>query len=177
MARFYEYLVSSFPMLNFGMKPPFSFQEFLARCKIFIPENDYLVLEKLPGAEDYGKLCCGQALIEEWVSFDRALRNEVAKIRAERGHLDAQAHTRGDTSSGVFLAQQVTSIYRTPSLIDVEIAFDQLRWKALDDLAAGHYFDLEALIVYAYKLLILLRWEKIRLADKTDLLNKALDLN
>ena len=56
--------------------------------------------------------------------------------------------------------------YRTPSVIEAERAIDQERWRALDDIALGHYFDIDALIVYAYKLKILERWETIRVADK-----------
>ena len=50
---------------------------------------------------------------------------------------------------------------------------DQARWAKLDELSFGHYFDLEALIIYAYKLRLLERWEKIRTADKERLLENA----
>jgi len=41
-------------------------------------------------------------------------------------------------------------------------------------LSTGHYFDLDLLITYAYKLLILQRWENIREADKKILLEQSL---
>jgi hypothetical protein len=59
------------------------------------------------------------------------------------------------------------------SLPDAELALDELRWKKLEDLAAGHYFDLDLLITYGYKLLILGRWEGIRTAEGHILLEQA----
>jgi hypothetical protein len=44
----------------------------------------------------------------------------------------------------------------------------------LEELATGHYFDLVFLITYAYKLMILQRWENIRSADGMILLEQAL---
>ena len=49
-----------------------------------------------------------------------------------------------------------------------------MRWKALEELSTGHYFDLDLLITYAYQLLILQRWENIRSADGKTLLAQSL---
>jgi len=38
------------------------------------------------------------------------------------------------------------------SLADAEKTLDEIRWKALEEFATGHYFDLAVLITYAYKL-------------------------
>ena len=45
----------------------------------------------------------------------------------------------------------------------------------MDELATGHYFDLDFLISYALKLLILERWERINSADKPRLLEEVLN--
>jgi hypothetical protein len=60
------------------------------------------------------------------------------------------------------------------SVLDAEKILDETRWKALEELATGHYFDLDFLITYSSKLLILQRWENIRSADGTILLEQAL---
>lgn len=46
----------------------------------------------------------------------------------------------------------------------------------LDELAGNHYFDFDALVAYAYKLLILQRWETIQRAEGITLLHEALGL-
>jgi hypothetical protein len=61
-----------------------------------------------------------------------------------------------------------------PSLLEAEQYVDSVRWQKLDDLCLGHYFDLDALIVYALKLLILLRWEAVSKVDSRELLEKTL---
>jgi hypothetical protein len=48
MGNFYIYLVSSLPALMFGMKPPFSYQNFLKRCEKLIPDGDIGTLAAIP---------------------------------------------------------------------------------------------------------------------------------
>lgn len=176
MAQFYPYLIPSLPVLHFQSAPPFSFADFLERCRKLVPDKDCAVLENLPLSQDYGKRSLVNALVEKWVAFDTNLRNEMVKIRAARRHLDPAPYLRPGSAEEAFMAQEAVNIHRRPSPQEAETMFDQLRWKALDDLSAGHYFDLEALIVYVYKLLILERWAKIRAADKAALLEKTLEL-
>jgi hypothetical protein len=61
------------------------------------------------------------------------------------------------------------------SLADAEKTLDEIRWKALEEFATGHYFDLAVLVTYAYKLLILQRWENIRSAHGSILLEHVLE--
>lgn len=42
--------------------------------------------------------------------------------------------------------------------LEKEIQLMQLQWRKLEALASGHHFDLEALIIYKIKLMILDRW-------------------
>jgi hypothetical protein len=51
---------------------------------------------------------------------------------------------------------------------------DEARWRMLEELCVGHYFDLDFLIIYALKLLILERWQRIRTADGGRLLEEVL---
>jgi hypothetical protein len=98
----------------------------------------------------------------------------LVKIRASRKHIDPAVYLRTDGYRGSSLAPLVNAANTNTSILDGEKTLDEIRWKALDELATGHYFDLELLITYACKLLILQRWENIRSADKTILLEKAL---
>lgn len=177
MPQFYAYLISSFPMLHFGMSPPFTFEEFLVRCRGFVPQEDLMLLENLPRPCDYGKGNFKCELLEQWVDFDTALRNEMSKIRSAYKHIEAAAYLRQGEDAGIFLAHEALTIHRIPSLIEAEKSFDQLRWKTLDDLSAGYFFSLANLIAYAYKLMILLRWEKINRTDKAKILEKTLKFN
>jgi len=174
MADFYPYLVASLPMLYFGMKPPFSFEQFLEVCRPFIPENDFHLLRALPKPEHYAGHDTNHWFIQKWIAFDCALRNELVRTRAVKKHVEPVMYLRPDRYKGSSLAPAISAATINTTIIDAEKSLDETRWKALDDLATGHYFDLAALITYAYKLLILNRWENIRSADGSILLGQAL---
>ena len=174
MADFYPYLIASLPMLHFGMKPPFSFERFLEVCCPLIPEKDFQLFRTLPQPEQYFEKGKRHPIIQKWIEFDVALRNELVRIRAPKKHIEPATYLRTDSYSGSSLAPAVMAANIHTSVLDAEKTLDETRWKALEELATGHYFDLAVLITYAYKLLILQRWENIRSADGTILLEQAL---
>jgi hypothetical protein len=174
MADFYPYLIASLPMLHFGMKPPFSFERFLEVCCPLIPKKDFQRLRTLPQPEQYFEKGTRHRIIQKWIEFDVALRNELVRIRATKKHFEPATYLRPCGYSGSSLAPAVMAANLTTSVLDAEKTLDETRWKALEELATGHYFDLDFLITYAYKLLILQRWENIRSADGTILLEHAL---
>ena len=175
MADFYPYVIASLPMLHPGMKLPFSFERFLEVCREFIPEKDFQLLSNLPQPEQYFAKGKSHRIIQKWIEFDVALRNELVKVRATRRHLEPATYLRPDGYSGSSLAPVVIAANINTSILDAEKTLDETRWKALEELATGHYFDLDFLITYAYKLLILQRWENIRSADGRILLEQALE--
>jgi hypothetical protein len=174
MADFYPYLIASLPMLHFGTKPPFSFERFLEVCRQFIPKKDFQLLSTLPQPEQYFEKGKRHPIIQRWIEFDGALRNELVRIRATKQHIEPAPYLRPGGYSGSSLAPAVMAANIATSVLDAEKTLDETRWKALEELATGHYFDLDLLITYANKLLILQRWENIRSADKTILLEQAL---
>lgn len=174
MADYYPYLIASLPMLHFGMKPPFSYEQFLEISHQFISEKDFQLLKNLPNPEKYPAEAKRPRIIQNWIQFDTALRNEVVKIRAKKKHVEPAKYLHPDEYSGPSLAPVVATITMSSSVLDVEKALDEARWRVLDELATAHYFDLELLITYAYKLLILQRWENIRSAAGPKLLEAAL---
>jgi hypothetical protein len=176
MADFYPYLVSSLPMLHFDMKPPFSFDRFLEMCCPLIPEKDCQLLRAVPQPGQYLEKGTRPPVVQRWVDFDVALRNELVKIRAAKKHLDPTAYLRPGGSDTSSIAMAVLAGNTTASPLDAEKALDESRWKALENIATGHYFDLDFLITYACKLLILERWEKIQSADGSILLEQVLQL-
>lgn len=171
MPNLYYYLIASLPMLHFAVKPPFSFKEFLQRCRECIPEKDVEVLEDLTLEGSKAK---ERLIIKDWLSFDAMLRNELVKLRASRKKIDPTKYLRPDGYAGASISQIALAAQRNPSPIEAERILDMERWNFLEGLSLGHHFDLDFLIIYAYKLLILGRWERINSADKSALLEEAL---
>ena len=177
MASYYIYLISSLPMLHFLSRPPFTFERFLEICKDYIPEKDFFVLSNLAQVQDYTQRIQARPVIRQWVAYDTALRNELVKVRSSRKHIEATAYLRPEGYVGPSLASVALAAYRNPSIIEAEKFLDEQRWNTLEELAFGHYFDLDFLVIYAYKLLILGRWERVRSADAGALLEKTLQFN
>jgi len=161
-------------MLHFGRKPPFSFGEFLRLCQGLIPAQHLEILKNASLSGDYAYR--GSATLEKWQEFDTKLRNELVKIRASRKKLDPQQYLRRMKDGYVEpdIAHLAMSAHKNPSLLEAEKTLDLERWRRLEALAEGHYFDLDFLIVYAHKLLLLERWERINQADKPRLVEEAL---
>lgn len=162
---YYIYLVSSLPMLHFGMKPPLSFEKFLWICEDLIPESELDALRAASIVEQcvHDENC---PALKKWHDFDKLLRNELVKVRASRRRLDPLKHLRGDGYADPSVAHTALHAHRTPSPLEAEKILDEARWRFLEELSIGHYFDIDFLIVYAVKLLILERWEKINKLDK-----------
>lgn len=164
-------------MLQFGAKVPFSFEKFLQMCEGLIPASEIALLGKIQTLDISKYKGQGAATLRKWYSFEVALRNELVKIRASRKHKDHLKYIRSDSQDGLALIHIALSAQRNPSPLEAERILDSQRWQVLEELAVGHYFDLDFLIIYAQKLLILERWERINTADKSRLLEEVLRIN
>src|SRR5512137_888693 len=120
MADFYPYLVASLPMLHFEMKPPFSFEGFLDICCPLIPEKDCQVLRTLPQPDQYSKQGTRPPVLQRWIEFDIALRNELVKIRAIKKHLDPSVYLRHGGSAGSSPVPAVLAANISNSVLDAE---------------------------------------------------------
>jgi hypothetical protein len=169
MPSYYPYLISSLPILQFGMRPPFSFDAFVERCRQLVPDEDVELLKSARGLPP-----SGNSTLSQWHTFNASLKNEIVKVRAERRRIDPSKYLREDGYPWPHFAHMALAAYRNPSILESERYLDQEKWNFLDSLAAGHYFDRDFLIVYGLKLAVLEKWERVRTADKKALLDKAL---
>lgn len=172
MAQFYTYLISSLPVLQFGTKSPFALSQFLSMCQELIPEQDFEILKNI---NNFDFLAANQETLKQWLDFEITLRNELVRIRATRKKVDPVRYLRRDGLSDNNLHNLAMTAHRSSSLLESEKFLDLERWKKLDELSVGHYFDLDFLIIYAIKLQIVIRWENISKVDKTVVLNKTLE--
>ncbi len=95
------------------------------------------------------------------------------RIRAERKHKDPAEYLRGDSYHEPHVTNIAMNAYKNPSILESERMLDEERWRALDELGIGHYFDLDVLMLYGHKLVILEKWDRIQKADKPRMLEEA----
>ncbi len=174
MPRYYIYLISSLPWLQFGMKPPFSFGKFLQLCAGKISDEDMSILQKISLSGEYPDQDTKLPTLEKWQVFDTALRNELVRIRAARLQRDPEKYLRHDGYTDPSVARIAISAQRNPSILEAERLLDEERWRMLRELCVGHYFDMDFLVIYALKLLMLERWQRIRSADSFQMLEETL---
>jgi hypothetical protein len=161
MAAYYTYFISSLPMLRFGSKSALSLKDFLTRCAELIGDKECQLIRKAVSTDGFkleGNL--PQALLR-WKEFDFSLRNELAKARSLRKKTEAARFLRPGGKTEMRIAHLAQSAFRQANILEGERYLDNGRWQELDEIASGHYFDLEFLLAYALKLAILERWSLI----------------
>ncbi|MBU1853168.1 MAG: DUF2764 domain-containing protein [Candidatus Omnitrophica bacterium] len=158
--RQYYYLIASLPMLEFGMKIPFSYRQFLLLCREHLSIADMEIIKRvrIEPCEDIEE---DSLSLREWKEFDIALRNEIVRFRAGKKGLDPIQYIRGESYLEPYLAGLVQWATNQESPLEAELSLDRLRWERIDGLTRGHYFDIDYLIAYALKLQLLERWERI----------------
>lgn len=161
-------------MLQFGNRPALTLKDFLIRSAEFIPRKDAALVKEALSTDGYALQVPAPAALLKWREFDLALRNEMVKARALRKKVDPARFLRNDTHFDIKITHIAQAALRQVSILEAERYLDLQRWKELDEISRGHYFDFDFLLAYGLKLAILERWVKIEEADKAELAAKAL---
>lgn len=173
MPAYYHYLISSLPILQFNLKPALKTDRFIRVCSGLIPGKELGILKAVVEGKDLPQDM--PSVLRRWFAFDTALRNALVKLRAGRKRKDPAGYIRKTDYWGLSVGHSAMSAYKNTSLAESEKILDSERWRFLDELSRGHYFDFDFLVVYALKLLILERWDKVEGADKEKLLEEVLN--
>ena len=158
--REYYYLVASLPLLEFGMKIPISYEDFLSRCREQLSIKDLEIIKRtnITPSEEAKDPC---PVLRGWEEFDITLRNELSKYRASKKSKDPVAYIRGEGYFNPILATEAHWAVNEDSPLEAERFLDRLRWERIEELEREHYFDINYLVTYALKLQILERWQQI----------------
>ena len=155
--RSYYYLSASLPILAFGTAPPLSETEFLARCREQLTDADFRVLQACSLLPDDAELPSGSAAAR-FRSWETCLRNLLAGKRTVPGG-EAGSYWRHEDDFFSEIAPGVQEALAVGNVLEREKALDQLRFRALDWLEAGHLFDLDHLCIYKLKLALLAKYQ------------------
>jgi hypothetical protein len=145
MANKYYYLVSSLPYLRFAQASPINTKAFLIECEKWLCKKDIGILLKA-AISDFVFQPDDLPVIAAWKEFDYSVRTELALARKDRRD---NRHDKPGQLAKIILGE------KNPLLM--EQVFERIRWNFLDSLEAGHFFDLNFLVIYFLKLQILER--------------------
>lgn len=161
-------------MLQFNSPPALNLDSFIHHCAELIPQQDLIFIKRVISTDAYALDLSENSILLKWKEFDWALRNELARARAARKKINPEKFLRQGVYSDISITHIAQASLRQASILEAEQYLDLERWKLLDEIAQGHYFDLGFLLVYALKLVILERWAKIGAADKAEMAKKVL---
>ena len=96
-------------MLQFGMKPPISYADFLEQCaqELSLCETEELKEDRIP-------------LLKKWKIFDISLRNELVRTRAVKKGKDPNNYLRVSDGIDPFIAPLAHWAVNQDSLMDAE---------------------------------------------------------
>lgn len=161
MSNSYYYLIASLPYLSFHKPQTISILEFTSRCSSYLKKNDFEVIESVISG-DPNKAAQSLNVVSEWLKWDMELRTELAVLRAKaKGLTNGLAEPldeaeQGEKTSSSNLAMDIIS---ATSPMDADEMLEIARWRRLESLEHGQYFNLEWLAIYSLKLTIMERRE------------------
>jgi hypothetical protein len=156
--RHYYYTVAALETIRLEEKVPISEEKFLQFAEDTLNAKDYQVLLKsrLGLTEP-----TGLSFADRILSWEKELRLELGKARILKQQFDPLPVLPASDGQYV-LVEKVREALAFGSPLDAERFLDHLRWSFIEDMGACHFFDLEALVVYYFKLQIALRQEKFQ---------------
>ncbi len=153
MAQYY-YTVSSLPMLDYDDPGDLKYEDYLDECRKWLKPGEAAVLEASRISPERENTLPGIA--EVYRKWEISLRNELVLLRSASMGLNpedflAPSEPFPDT------AALAASAFKEESPLEAENILNRGRWDFIESLKAGHFFDLEYLVLYSLQLQILER--------------------
>jgi len=154
----FYFLIASLPSLTLDEKTSFSREEFLSACR---QSPTPLDLDDIRNVLDGNFEKVKHPFIQEWLSREILIRNNIARSRAAKAAIDAKPFLRESDKFSIEIEQAVETAFAEPNPLKRELALDQFRWKMIDEMFLFQPFSLAAIFGYTLKLRIALRWTKL----------------
>ena len=163
MQEQYYYVITSLPYLSLGEEPYIRKDDFLADCKSYLKRTDFNMLESV-SLFDAEENDVHPGVIRRFFRWERGIRNVLVRLRAKSLGLEPDEFIRDEIveHSQTLLAEDA---FNANSPLMAEEILNKARWRYLDELEFGHYFDIERLVIFFIKLQIL---ERISSFDDED---------
>jgi hypothetical protein len=154
LARYY-YLVATLPFLFYDTEKALSHRELLDLCRQHISPGHFRLLLSAAAADPHPSVPSCKTL-DLWREWEASLRNELVRLRAKKGGFEAERYVVG-SAQNMDAQQAAREAFEQESPLEAEDALNRARWAYLDELEAGHYFDIDKILIYTLRLQILER--------------------
>ena len=160
------YTLASLPALSPEGLPHLTWEDFLDRISSELSQEDQqffqtlgaLGLEASLETSDFSRTFVkNYGLVFQFFAWEKDLRLQLAQMRAR----DLSWQIDGlEGDKHYFLEEELKAVLSVPGPMERERAMDQLRWAILENWGKDEFYTLEALGLYALKLLIQLKQAK-----------------
>lgn len=166
----YYFLAASLPSLVMDAPPAMTLEGLREAGRTTLSPGDFAALSDVLDARPNGHpfLC-------RWQARETQLRNAVARQRASRKHVDASPWLHAHTGFDVSIEQGVDAAFQQADPLQREQALDRLRWRLIEELQQSEAFSARAILGYALKLKLALRWGHLSDAHGRDRLDTVLN--
>ncbi len=160
MSAKYYYFAVSLPFLEFEVPSEYSLPRFLDDCERLLSPGDLAEMRGALEVWENSDRDVSNPTARAWKNFVRNLRNQAASVRATHARKDPDKYIRGSREVELDIVEAVKLADKSPDPLSGEKILQRLCWRRLDDLAGGHFFDLDFLIIQGLRLQLLARFEK-----------------
>ena len=166
----YHYIITGLPELfpEFPARQ-FSYEETAASIREKLSRSDCRKIDWLEYGFDSSNLSRHfyhsvkrqkSILLRDYFMLDKDLRNAAVMFVASK---DSKARAEKylispEEPSHLFDSSEIAEILRMQDLMERELAMDRYRWNRISDITTGHYFDIEVILGFLAKGLIVRRW-------------------
>lgn len=159
MSQAYYYFVASLPSLTWDGPLPMPAETFLEQTELLLASEDHAAVQAvLTDAPAAGR----HPWLDQWQEFEAQIRYEAVWVRAGELNRDAQTYLRGERrTASPEIVDALALALESPDPLEGERVIDRLRWRRWEELAQGHYFDLDWILSYAACLKILDRYQRL----------------
>ncbi len=154
----YYSLVASLPHLKIGDEPPFSTEEYVARCAQWVTEHETRILEHILLGMYSGHGC---SICKKWNDIETQLRNAVARHRGQKLGVDYKEFQQSHDGFSGTIEQLVTDAYTRNDPLEVEEELDRARWQLAEELIGQDPFSFLKVLAYGIQLKIVERWNRM----------------
>ena len=166
----YYYIMAALPTIWLGDKVPISEEEFLQLVEDTLGPVAYRVLCK----SRWGSVePTGSPFADRILSWEKELRLELAKARLAGPNCSTSHQALPGSDGYDVLTEKVRTALSLDSPLAAENFLNNLRWSFVEEMSSSHFFDLEALIAYYFKLQVALRQQKFQQAAGKEAFNKV----